>query len=78
MVCDPLQVQRADTQLVEADVVGQLVTDGPYDLFAQQIRVVSEVSAQRVAKDHDAIVVLVSGGAVAFIQAVGAARATAV
>ncbi len=42
------------------------------DLVAQQVGVVAEVAAQRVAEDHDPVVGVVAGGAVALVEAVGA------
>ena len=55
-----LQAEPADTHLVEADVMGQLVADVPRDLLAQGVRVVAEVPAQRVAEDHDPVGMVVA------------------
>src|ERR1700722_5233406 len=55
-----LQIQAADAQLIEADMVGQLVTNGACHLPAQEFSVVPKVAAQRVAEDHDAIVGVVA------------------
>ena len=69
------EVEAADAELVEADVVGELVAHGARDLVAQQVGVVAEVAAQRVAEDHDAVVGVVARGPVALVEAVGPARA---
>src|SRR4051812_13008350 len=67
-----LQAEAAHAHLVEADVMGQLVAHGARDLVAQQVGVVAEVAAQRVAEDDDPVVGVVARGGVADVQAVGA------
>src|SRR3954447_8508486 len=42
-------------ELVEPDVMGELVANGAGDLVAQLLRVLTEVAAQRVAVDDDAV-----------------------
>src|SRR4051812_3943550 len=73
-----LQAQVPHAELVEPHVVGQLVADGPGHLGAQEVRIVSEVAPQRVAVDDDPVRHVVAGRAVAVVEAVGAAPATAV
>src|ERR671937_2938335 len=73
-----LQPQVPHAELVEADVVRELVADGAGDLVAQHLRVVAEVAAQGVAVDDDAVGHVVAGGAVAVVEAVGAAPPAAV
>src|SRR6478672_94182 len=72
------EAEVAHAELVEADVVGELVADGAGDLVAQQVGVVAEVAAQRVAVDDDPVGDVVAGGAVAVIEPVGAPAAAAV
>jgi hypothetical protein len=72
------EAQVADAELVEADVVGELVADGDRHLLAQQLRVVAEVAAQRVAVDDDPVGHVVAGGAVAVVEPVGTAPPAAV
>src|SRR3954469_12623821 len=67
-----LEPEVAHAELVEADVVGELVAHGAGDLVAQQVGVVSEVAAQGVAVDDDAVGDVVAAGAVAVVEAVGA------
>ena len=63
-----LEVEAADAELVEADVVRELVADGAHDLIAQQLGIVAEVAAQRVAEDDDAVVCAPAGRAVPLIE----------
>src|SRR5512132_3213174 len=72
------QPEVVHAELVEADVMGKLVAHRSRDLIAQQLRVVAEVAPQRVAVDDDAVGHVVARGAVAVIEAVGAAPAPAV
>src|SRR4029077_7213610 len=79
----PLEVEPADAEPVEADVVGELVADSAHDLLAQQLGVVPEVAPERVAEDDDAVVGVGAAGrssasAVALIEAVRALAAAAV
>src|SRR3954464_2969735 len=73
-----LQAEPAHAHLVEADVMGELVAHRARHLVAQQVGVVAEVAAQRVAEDDDPVVGVVAGGGVAHIQAVGAVAAAMV
>src|SRR5947209_9346520 len=73
-----LEVEAADAELVEADVVRELVADGAHDLLAKQLGVVPEVAPERVAEDDDAVVDIAARGAVALIEAVRALAAAAV
>src|SRR3954462_14017667 len=73
-----LEPEVAHAELVEADVVGELVAHGARDLVAQQVGVVSEVAAQGVAVDDDAVGDVVAAGAVAVVEAVGAPAPAAV
>src|SRR4051794_31152036 len=70
-----LQAEPAHAHLVEADVMGELVAHRARHLVAQQVGVVAEVAAQRVAEDDDPVVGVVAGGGVAHVQAVGAVAA---
>src|SRR3954470_10964794 len=70
-----LQAEPAHAHLVEADVMGELVAHRARHLVAQQVGVVAEVAAQRVAEDDDPVVGVVAGGGVAHVQAVGTVAA---
>src|SRR3954468_13833752 len=66
-----LQAELAHAELVGAQMMGELVTDGARDLLAQLIRVVPEVAAQRVAEDHDAVRVIVARDPIALVEPIG-------
>jgi L-histidine N-alpha-methyltransferase len=68
-----LQPEAADALFVPAEVVGDLVSNGPGHLGAEQLRVVPEVAHQRVAEDDDALVEVIVGDRVALVEPVGAA-----
>src|SRR3954447_26455269 len=72
------QAEVANAELVEPDVMSQLMAHRDGHLMAQQVGVVAEVPPQRVAEDDDAVGVVVAGGAVAVVEAVGAMTAAAV
>src|SRR5215213_4961471 len=55
-----------------AEMMGELVTQGPLDLGGEQSAVVAEVALQGVAIDHDPVLEAVTGDAVAEVLAVGA------
>jgi hypothetical protein len=52
-----LETQAPDASLVPAEVMGELVTQGPLDLPSEQIPVVAKVAFQRVAIDDDPILI---------------------
>ena len=62
-----LQPQIPHAQLVEAHMMRELVADGAGDLVAQELGVVAEVPAQRVAVDHDPVGHVVACRAVAVV-----------
>src|SRR4051794_29391503 len=66
------EIEAADAELVEADVVGELVAHRAHDLLAQHVGVVAEVAPQRVAEHDDGVVGIVARGAIALVHAVGA------
>ena len=63
--------EAADAALVPAEVVGELVAQGPLDLAGEQLAVVAEVALEGVAVDHDPVLVAFAGDAVAEVLAVG-------
>src|SRR3954451_21092236 len=65
------QAELPYSELVGAEMVGQLVTDRPGHLRAQLVRVVAEVAQQGVAEDDDAVGVVVARDRVALVHAVG-------
>src|SRR3954449_755714 len=69
------QAELPNSELVGAEMVGQLVADGPGHLRAQLVRVVPEVAQQGVAEDDDAVGVVVARDRVALVHAVGAVAA---
>jgi hypothetical protein len=50
-----LQAQPSYPWLIPAEVVGELVTQGPLDLLGKQGAIVSEVALERVAIDDDPV-----------------------
>src|SRR3954471_2206406 len=73
-----LEAELAHSQLVGAEMVRQLVADRARDLRAQQVGIVPEVAQERVAEDHDPVVVVVARDRVALIEAVRARLAALV
>lgn len=57
--------------LVPAEVMGELVTQGPLDLAGEQLPVVAEITFQCVAVDHDPVLIAIARDAVAEVLAVG-------
>src|SRR5215208_1762053 len=72
------QPQLADSQLVGAEVVRQLVAHRARHLRAQLVGIVPEVTQQRVAEDDDAVGVVVARDGVALVDPVGAVAAALV
>ena len=66
------EAELANPALAPAQVVRQLVAEGPLDLGAQDVRVVSEVPLERVLVDDDPVGVVVARHGVAEVVAVGA------
>lgn len=64
--------KAADAALVPAEVMGELVTQGSLDLAGKEVAVVAEVALQRVAIDHDPVLVAFAGDTVPVVHAVGA------
>src|SRR5690349_22009324 len=69
--------ETADSVLVPAQVMSELVAHGAGDLRLEELGVVAEVTQQRVAEDHDAVVEVVVGDGVSLVEAVGALAASA-
>src|SRR5689334_1236560 len=73
-----LEAELAHSQFVGAQMVRQFVPHGARDLVAQEVGVVPEVAQQRVAEDHDPVVVVVPGDGVSLVEPVGARLAALV
>ena len=59
------------TSLVPAEVVGELVAQGPLDLSGEKLAIVAEVTFEGVAVDDDPVLVAFTGDPVAVIHPVG-------
>src|SRR4029077_4018574 len=73
-----LQVEPADTELIEPDMVGELVAHRADHLVAEQLRAVPEVASERVSEDHDAIVDVIAATLAPLVQAIRPTPASAV
>jgi hypothetical protein len=66
----PSEAEATHPTLVPAEMVSQLVAQGPLDLPGEQVPVVAEVTFQRVAVDDDPVLVAFPRDAVAEVLAV--------
>jgi hypothetical protein len=66
------EAEAADTALVPADVVGQLMAQSALDLAGEQLSIVAKVALQGVAVDDDPVLVPIVDDTIAEVLAVSA------
>jgi hypothetical protein len=62
--------QTADPTLVPAQMVGELMAQGPLDLTGEEIAIVAEIAFERVPVDDDPVLVLLARDPVAEVLAI--------
>ncbi len=65
-----LETQAPDASLAPAEVMSELVAQGPLDLPGEQIPVVAEVAFQRVAIDDDPVLIAFARDAIPEVLAI--------